>query len=152
MVQVNIPEREIVVKVVYYGPALSGKTTNLQMLHELLSEDRRGRMVTLDTQGDRTLYFDFLPIEFGTENGFSVKLKLFKGSCAVTSRKSPVSLYREDLASFGRAATYDHADANGFIRLFGLPIRAAAAMAGKDPTSQQAVSKLTEEVVEAGAL
>jgi signal recognition particle receptor subunit beta len=77
MVQVNITEREIVVKVVYYGPALSGKTTNLQMLHELLSEDRRGRMVTLDTQGDRTLYFDFLPIEFGTQNGFSVKLKLF---------------------------------------------------------------------------
>ena len=63
-----------------------------------------------------------------------------------------MSLYREDLASFGRAATYDHADADGFIRLFGLPIRAAAAVAGKDPTSQQAVSKLTEQVVEAGAL
>ncbi len=82
----------------------------------------------------------------------SVKLKLFKGSCAVVSRTSPVSLYREDLASFGHAATYDHADADGFIRLFGLPIRAAAAMAGKDATSAQAVSKLIEEVVEAGAL
>ncbi len=82
----------------------------------------------------------------------SVKLKLFKGSCAVASRTSPVSLYREDLASFGHAATYDHADASGFIRLFGLPIRAAAAMAGKDATSEQVVSKLIEEVVEAGAL
>ena len=82
----------------------------------------------------------------------SVRLKLFKGCCSVASRQSPVSLYREDLASFGRAATYDHADADGFIRLFGLPIRAAAAMAGKDLTSQQAVSKLIEEVVEAGAL
>jgi argininosuccinate synthase len=58
----------------------------------------------------------------------SVKLTLFKGSARVTSRTSPVSLYREDLASFGHAATYDHADAEGFIRLFGLPIRAAAAV------------------------
>ena len=77
MVQVNMADREITVKVVYYGPALSGKTTNLQMLHELIDPGSRGKMVTLDTTGDRTLYFDFLPIEFGTENGFSVKIKLF---------------------------------------------------------------------------
>jgi signal recognition particle receptor subunit beta len=77
MVQVNMADREITVKVVYYGPALSGKTTNLQMLHELIDTSSRGKMVTLDTTGDRTLYFDFLPIEFGTANGFSVKLKLF---------------------------------------------------------------------------
>ena len=82
----------------------------------------------------------------------SVKLKLFKGSSAVTSRKSPVSLYHEDLASFGHAVTYDHADASGFIQLFGLPIRAAARLAGQDATGEQAVSKLIEEVVEAGAL
>jgi len=77
MVQINMSEREITVKVVYYGPALSGKTTNLQMLHQLIDSGSRGQMVTLDTTGDRTLYFDFLPIEFGTANGFSVKLKLF---------------------------------------------------------------------------
>ncbi len=82
----------------------------------------------------------------------SVKLKLFKGSCAVTSRKSPVSLYREDLASFGHAGTYDHGDAAGFIQLFGLPIRAAAGLAGREATGEQAVSELIEEVVEAGAL
>ena len=70
-------EREITVKVVYYGPALSGKTTNLQQLHTLINADARGKMVTLDTADDRTLYFDFLPIEFGTQNGFSVKIKLF---------------------------------------------------------------------------
>jgi signal recognition particle receptor subunit beta len=70
-------DREITVKVVYYGPALSGKTTNLQMLHQLIDSGARGKMVTLDTTGDRTLYFDFLPIEFGTTNGFSVKIKLF---------------------------------------------------------------------------
>lgn len=77
MVQINMQEREITVKVVYYGPALSGKTTNLQMLHQLIETESRGKMVTLDTTGDRTLYFDFLPIEFGTSNGFSVKIKLF---------------------------------------------------------------------------
>jgi signal recognition particle receptor subunit beta len=77
MVQINISTKEITVKVVYYGPALSGKTTNLQKLHELTNPDSRGQMVTLDTTDDRTLYFDFLPIEFGTQGGFSVKLKLF---------------------------------------------------------------------------
>ena len=77
MVQINMSEREITVKVVYYGPALSGKTTNLQMLHQQIDSGARGQMVTLDTTGDRTLYFDFLPIEFGTASGFSVKIKLF---------------------------------------------------------------------------
>ena len=77
MVQINMGEREITMKVVYYGPALSGKTTNLQQLHRLIQPDARGKMVTLDTTDDRTLYFDFLPIQFGTANGFSVKMKLF---------------------------------------------------------------------------
>jgi argininosuccinate synthase len=56
----------------------------------------------------------------------TVRLKLFKGSARIVGRTSPKSLYREDLASFGEAATYDHADATGFIRLFSLPMRAAA--------------------------
>jgi signal recognition particle receptor subunit beta len=77
MVQINMAGREIVLKFVYYGPALSGKTTNLQKLHELLDPGARGKMVTLDTADDRTLYFDFLPVQFGTESGFAVKLKLF---------------------------------------------------------------------------
>jgi hypothetical protein len=77
MVQINMAAREITLKLVYYGPALSGKTTNLQKLHELLDESGRGKMVTLDTTDDRTLYFDFLPVTFGTQSGFAVKLKLF---------------------------------------------------------------------------
>jgi argininosuccinate synthase len=77
----------------------------------------------------------------------SAKVKLYKGSAQVVSRQSPVSLYRQDLASFGAAATYDQADAAGFIRLFGLPIRAAVSAAGGD----EAVSKLIQEVIEAGA-
>ena len=66
--QIHMQDREITVKVVYYCPVLSGKTTNLQQLHALIDPDARGNMVTLDTTDDRTLYFDFLPIEFGTEN------------------------------------------------------------------------------------
>ena len=77
MVQINMAAREITLKLVYYGPALSGKTTNLQKLHELLDHSARGKMVTLDTTDDRTLYFDFLPVTFGTQSGMAVKLKLF---------------------------------------------------------------------------
>jgi signal recognition particle receptor subunit beta len=77
MVQINMANREISVKVVYYGPALSGKTSNLLKLHELMNPDARGKMVTLDTKDDRTLYFDFLPVEFSTSGGFSIKTKVF---------------------------------------------------------------------------
>ena len=77
MVQINMGSKEITLKVVYYGPALSGKTTNLLMLHQQIDSGARGQLVTLDTTGDRTLYFDFLPIEFGTASGFSLKIKLF---------------------------------------------------------------------------
>ncbi|MFQ5515786.1 MAG: ATP/GTP-binding protein [Myxococcota bacterium] len=77
MPQLNLETREITLKIVYYGPALSGKTTNLQQIHKLLAHDARGQMVTLDTQDDRTLYFDFLPVEFDAAAGFKIKVKLF---------------------------------------------------------------------------
>jgi mutual gliding-motility protein MglA len=77
MPQLNLETREITLKLVYYGPALSGKTTNLQQIHKLVSSQARGDMVTLDTQDDRTLYFDFLPVEFGREGHYKIKLKLF---------------------------------------------------------------------------
>jgi argininosuccinate synthase len=81
----------------------------------------------------------------------TVKLKVYKGSAAVVSRRSPVSLYRQDLASFGHAATYDQADAAGFIRLFGLPIRAATAVE-RAADGDELVSSLIREVIEAGAV
>jgi argininosuccinate synthase len=81
----------------------------------------------------------------------AVKLKVYKGSAAVVSRRSPVSLYRQDLASFGHAATYDQADAAGFIRLFGLPIRAATAVE-RAADGDELVSSLIREVIEAGAV
>jgi argininosuccinate synthase len=78
----------------------------------------------------------------------SARVKLYKGSAQVVSRQSPVSLYRHDLASFGAATSYDQADAAGFIRLFGLPIRAAVSVG----EGEAAVSRLIQEVIEAGAL
>ena len=77
MVQINMATKEITMKVVYYGPALSGKTTNLQQLHEMMDPTSRSQMVTLDTKDDRTLYFDFLPVEFTTGGGFAVRMKFF---------------------------------------------------------------------------
>lgn len=75
--QFNTRTREVTLKVVYYGPALSGKTTNIEALHGLLAPDSRGRLMTLDTRGDRTLFFDLLPVHFVTRSGYRVKLKLF---------------------------------------------------------------------------
>jgi len=76
-VQLNYAQRELTVKVVYYGPGLSGKTTNLQQIYDRTPAEVRGRLLTLDTQDDRTLFFDLLPIFFQTDNGCRVKIKLF---------------------------------------------------------------------------
>jgi signal recognition particle receptor subunit beta len=77
MVQFNPETREIAVKVVYYGPALSGKTTNLQALFQKIDPRVRGRLMTLDTKDDRTLFFDMMPVFFRTQAGVKVKLKLY---------------------------------------------------------------------------
>jgi signal recognition particle receptor subunit beta len=74
---VNFTAREITCKIVYYGPGRSGKTTNLQYVFGRVPESRRGKMVSLATQGDRTLFFDFLPIELGTISGFATKFQLY---------------------------------------------------------------------------
>ncbi len=73
---VNTPST-LVIKLVYYGPALSGKTTNLMRLHDLLHPELIGEMMTLETKNDRTLFFDLLPLGFKTSSGLLVKLKLF---------------------------------------------------------------------------
>jgi signal recognition particle receptor subunit beta len=74
---VNFTTREITCKIVYYGPGRSGKTTNLQYIHGRVPEDRRGRMVSLATQSDRTLFFDFLPIDLGAISGFTTRFQLY---------------------------------------------------------------------------
>lgn len=76
--QLNFAAREVTIKLVYYGPALSGKTTNLKALHELTSEESHGRLMTLETRDDRTLFFDMLPLVFKSESGdMSLRLKVF---------------------------------------------------------------------------
>ncbi len=74
---VNYSTREITCKIVYYGPGRSGKTTNLQYIHTQVPEDRRGRMVSLATETDRTLFFDFLPLDLGTISGFQTRFQLY---------------------------------------------------------------------------
>jgi signal recognition particle receptor subunit beta len=77
-VQLDFAAREVTIKLVYYGPALSGKTTNLVSLHNLAGSDARGRLMTLETQDDRTLFFDLLPLTFRSKDGdVSLRLKLF---------------------------------------------------------------------------
>ena len=74
---VNYATREITCKIVYYGPGRSGKTTNLQYIYGQVPGDRKGQMVSLATQTDRTLFFDFLPIDLGTISGFSTRFQLY---------------------------------------------------------------------------
>ena len=74
---VNYSTREITCKIVYYGPGRSGKTTNLHYIYGQVPEDRKGTMVSLATQTDRTLFFDFLPLDLGTISGFTTKFQLY---------------------------------------------------------------------------
>jgi signal recognition particle receptor subunit beta len=77
MASINYAIREISVKIVFYGPGLSGKTTNLQVIHRKIPIDYRSDMVSLATETDRTLFFDFLPLDLGKIKGFSTKFQLY---------------------------------------------------------------------------
>ena len=74
---VNYATREITCKIVYYGPGRSGKTTNLHYIYGQVPTDRKGQMVSLATQTDRTLFFDFLPLDLGTISGFTTRFQLY---------------------------------------------------------------------------
>ena len=75
--QLDFAARELTVKLVYYGPALSGKTTNLDALHQAADPTTAGRLMTLETRDDRTLFFDLLPLTFKARTGLSVRVKVF---------------------------------------------------------------------------
>jgi signal recognition particle receptor subunit beta len=77
MVLFNYSTKELTAKVVYYGPGLCGKTTNLQWVHEKLPIKNKGKMLSLATETDRTLFFDFLPIEIGTIRGMKTRIQLY---------------------------------------------------------------------------
>ena len=77
MAEFSETDKKIVIKIVYYGPALSGKTTNLMQLHDMINPVKRGELMSFETKGDRTLFFDLLPMMVKSESGFRIKAKLF---------------------------------------------------------------------------
>ena len=77
MAFVNYNNKEITAKIVYYGPALSGKTTCLRYIFNCNEIENKGKLITLDTDGDRTLFFDFLPLEIGKLGNYSIKIQLY---------------------------------------------------------------------------
>lgn len=77
MIEYDEQERRMVLKLVYYGPALSGKTTNLLQLHDLLAREGRGDLMMLDTTDDRTIFFDLLPFFFVAPSGLKIKVKVY---------------------------------------------------------------------------
>jgi len=77
MVQINFGQREVSCKLVYYGPGMSGKTTNLEIIHQKAPDTARGEMVSIATETDRTLYFDFLPLDLGQVAGMHTKFQLY---------------------------------------------------------------------------
>lgn len=77
MPHINYWDKEIVFKIVYYGPGLSGKTTNLKYIYTSLDKGRKGEMIVLDTEQERTLFFDFFPLELGQIEGYSVRFNMY---------------------------------------------------------------------------
>jgi signal recognition particle receptor subunit beta len=74
---INYASREINCKLVYYGPGLGGKTTNLQYIYDTTAQQQKGKLISLATETDRTLFFDFLPLELGTVRGFKARFHLY---------------------------------------------------------------------------
>ncbi|MCK4765594.1 MAG: GTPase domain-containing protein [Candidatus Aminicenantes bacterium] len=73
----NYSTKEINFKIVYYGPGLSGKTTNIKMIYDKVKSDSKGKLVSLATETERTLFFDFFPLDLGTVKGYQVKFHLY---------------------------------------------------------------------------
>lgn len=94
-------QNRLTLKLVYYGPALSGKTTNLMQLHDMFSPDNKGDLMVLETKNDRTLFFDMLPLGIITHTGLAIKIKLFTvpGQVAHDSTRKAV-LSRADGVAF----------------------------------------------------
>lgn len=74
---INYSTREIILKIVFYGPGLCGKTTNIKHIHSKTNPDARGKLISLETQAERTLFFDFLPLSLPGIRGFKVRLHLY---------------------------------------------------------------------------
>jgi signal recognition particle receptor subunit beta len=92
MAIVNLKKRQIECKIVYYGPGRCGKTTNLEYIHKAFKKQVKGEMVSINTDGDRTLFFDFLPLELGKLKGCDVRVQLYTvpGQVCYTSTRKLV--------------------------------------------------------------
>jgi len=77
MAVINYSKKEISAKIVYYGPSLCGKTTNIQSIYASIKPEQKGKLVSLATEADRTLFFDFLPIEIANIRGFKTRLHFY---------------------------------------------------------------------------
>ncbi len=92
MVQINFSLKEVNCKVVYYGPGLSGKTTNLEVVHQKAPSASTGELTSIATEGDRTLFFDFLPLNLGQVAGMKTKFQIYTvpGQCYYNSTRKLV--------------------------------------------------------------
>jgi len=77
MVQINFAQKSVTVKIVYYGPGMSGKTTNLEVIHQRAPDQSRGELTSISTDGDRTLFFDFMPLDLGTVAGMRTQFQIY---------------------------------------------------------------------------
>ncbi len=91
---INMSKREIICKIVYYGIGLSGKTTNLHYVHKVVSPRDVGHMVSIDTETERTLYFDLLPLDMGQVHGFHLKFQLYTVPGQVLYQQTRVSVLK----------------------------------------------------------
>lgn len=77
MALIDMSKKEVHCKIVYYGPGRCGKTTNLLYIYDTMNDQHRGKMLTIDTKGDRTLFFDLLPLNLGKISGFDIRIQLY---------------------------------------------------------------------------
>lgn len=77
MALIDMSKKEVHCKIVYYGPGRCGKTTNLLHIYDTMNDQHRGKMLTIDTKGDRTLFFDLLPLNLGKISGFDIRIQLY---------------------------------------------------------------------------
>jgi hypothetical protein len=98
---INYSSREINCKIVYYGPGLCGKTTNLQYVYAKTNPDAKGKMISLATETERTLFFDFLPLSLGEIRGFKTRFHLYTvpGQVFTTAAPAQLALQTKKLAS-----------------------------------------------------
>ena len=113
MAVINFARKEIEAKIVYYGPAMSGKTTNVQILHGIVPDKQRGELHTMATAEERTLFFDYVPVQLGQVAGFSAKFKLFTVPGQVFYKETRrVVLQGADAVVFVADSSAERSDAN----------------------------------------